>query len=90
MTETCIECSTTGACPFSFSELSEQAQNYGCLPSPHQILRMRTVFQKTWACHSNTEKPCLGAMNFLREKGLPFQVVDSVLVKEEDDWSSFV
>lgn len=88
--ESCKECSTTGACPFSFTDVSEQAQNYGCLPSPYEIVKMRVDYNKTWACHSNPNKPCLGALNFLKEKKLPFSVVDSKLVTEKDDWSEYI
>ncbi len=90
MNETCKQCSSQGACPFSFSELSEQVQNYGCLPSPYEIVRMRVESGKTWACHSNQNKPCLGAINFLKEKNLPFKVIDKNLVTENDDWSKFL
>lgn len=83
------ECSEHG-CPFAFTNESEQIQNYGCLPTPFEIIQMRVKYNKTWACHSNPRKPCLGALNYLKEKGLPYKVVDTKLVTEEDDWPAFI
>lgn len=86
----CTECSTIGGCPFSFTDESEQIQNYGCLPTPYDILTMRVDYGKTWACHSNPQKPCLGALKFLKDKGLPFKVVDAELLTEESNWHHFI
>lgn len=84
--ETCKQCSTVGACPFAYNDYSEQAQNYGCLPSGQGIVRMRQNHGKSWACHSNPKKPCLGALNYMREKGLEFKVIDPILLTEQSDW----
>ena len=84
--ETVQECSTTGACPFSFTDASEQAQNYGCLPTPYQILEMKVHHGKTWACHSNPDQPCLGATKYFKEKGLIAKVTDKELLTENSDW----
>lgn len=88
--ESCKECSTVGGCPFAYTEESEQIQNYGCLPSRLDIVNMRVKSGKTWACHSNNKKPCLGAINHLKEKGLPFKVIDKELVNDGDDWTKFI
>ena len=77
------------SCPFAFTEESEQIQNYGCLPTPREIMNMRINHGKTWACHSNPDKPCLGAMEYLNRYGHPFKVIDRELVTEEDDWSKY-
>ena len=82
-------CSAT-SCPLAFTDESEVIQNYGCLPSPAEILDMRVKSGKTWACHSNHKKPCLGGLLFIRDKGYDFKVVDSKLVTEMDDWREFV
>ena len=82
-------CSTIGSCPFSYSDESEQAQNYGCLPEPYEILTMRINHGKTWACHSDSSKPCLGAIKALKEKGHDYKVIDTSLVTLNDDWSLF-
>lgn len=84
------ECSTVGGCPFSFTEESETIQNYGCLPSPIEILSMRIDSNKTWACHSNPSKPCLGAINKLNELEYESKVIDPNLVTEDDDWSAYI
>jgi hypothetical protein len=79
------ECAET-SCPFAFTEISETIQNYGCLPEPQDIVRMRVVHGKTWACHSNPELPCIGAIQHLRDNGLPYNVIDPVLLTEKSDW----
>jgi hypothetical protein len=78
-------------CPFNFfSEESETIQNYGCLPTPHDIMRMRVVHGKTWACHSEPTKPCVGAIEWLQSEGLPYKVEDGELMTEDSDWHLFV
>lgn len=84
------KCSTVGSCPFSFTDESEQAQNYGCLPTPQNIVSMRVDFGKTWACHSNPSKACAGAIRHLKENNLPNKVIDKNLVTEQDDWTKFI
>lgn len=77
------------ACPFAFTEMSEIVQNYGCLPSPFEIIKMRTEHNKTWACHSEPTVPCVGAINYMKEKGLPYKVVDPILLTENDHWGLY-
>ena len=86
----CKNCSTIGSCPFAFSDESEQAQNYGCLPTPMEILSMRLHHSKTWACHDNHKKPCLGAIQFLKEYNLSFKVIDKNLVTLDDPWNEYI
>lgn len=71
------------ACPFSFTDSSEMVQNYGCLPTPLEIVQMRVEQGKTWACHENPLKPCRGALEFLKEQGFPYKVIDKNLVTEK-------
>lgn len=88
--ESCIQCSTNGGCPFSMTDYSEHIQNMGCLPTPKEIVNMRVNHNKTWACHSNHDKPCLGALNYLKKNNLPFEVVDTELLTEDSDWHKFI
>ena len=78
------------ACPFAFTEESELIQNYGCLPTPHEIVQMRIKYGKTWACHSDSSIPCKGAIQYLKKNNLPYKVIDSVLVDEYNDWSVYI
>ena len=84
------ECSETGGCPFSFTDESETIQNYGCLPSSYEIVFMRQEHGKTWACHSDTEKPCVGAIKYMKKEGIDSKVIDKELVTEKDDWSIYL
>lgn len=85
MSEKCYECS----CPFAFTDESEQIQNYGCLPEPMEIVNMRIHHGKTWACHSDTENPCIGAIKYLHSKGMPYKIIDKDLISEKSNWQEF-
>ncbi len=76
-------------CPFAFTESSEVAQNYGCLPSPYEIVQMRVKHGKTWACHNDPTQPCIGGINYLRENGMEYRVIDTNLLTEGDDWGKY-
>ena len=82
------ECSKD-SCPFAYTEESEKIQNYGCLPTPIDIINMRINHGKSWACHSNPSQPCLGALIALKDKGLPYKVIDAKLITEKDDWGVY-
>ena len=84
------ECANVGTCPFAFTDASELAQNYACLPTPYQIIQMRVVHGRTWACHNNPSKPCLGAMEYLKINNLPFTVINPRLITQDDDWDSYI
>lgn len=50
---------------------------------------MRVHHGKTWACHSEPTKPCVGGIRFLKERGEPYSVIDPNLLTEEDDWGKY-
>lgn len=53
-------------CPFNyFSEESDRVQNYGCLPTPLQIVEMCKEENKNWACHGTNEL-CGGYIAYLK------------------------
>lgn len=81
----CCQC-----CPFAFSEESEQAQNYGCLPTPFDIKNMRVHHGKTWACHETGDTPCVGSIKWLKDNDSPHKVVDAQLLNEQSEWEKFV
>lgn len=85
MKESTRQCSQNG-CPLALTDVSEEIQNYGCLPTGMDILVMRHVHGKTWACHSNPDKPCLGGLLELRRRGLEYKVINKELLTEESDW----
>lgn len=42
-------------CPFAFTDASEEVQNYGCLPTPYDVIQMKRESGHNWACHSCEE-----------------------------------
>lgn len=86
---TCNHRSAECTCPFAFTEESERVQNYGCLPTPYEIVVMRVEYGKTWACHDQPTRPCIGALRHLRSIGQPYKVIDLELVTEASDWAQY-
>lgn len=87
--KSCTKQRSIASCPFALTDESEQIQNYGCLPTPYDILQMRLIHGKTWACHSDSRKPCLGALEYLKELNLPFKVIDQKMVTLDDNWGEY-
>lgn len=84
-----VVCSTIGSCPGAASHSSEYAQSLGCLPSLYDLVKMRTVHNKTWACHSDFTKPCLGVLRELKRRNLPHKPTAELLTLE-DAWENFI
>lgn len=67
-------------CPFNFSsEEAEQVQNYGCLPTPTDIINLKKKHNANWACHysdSSNLKTCGGLIQVNKEAGLGFEITE--------------
>ncbi|KWU17966.1 hypothetical protein AS149_14675 [Burkholderia cenocepacia] len=61
---------TCPGCPFETTEVSEQAQNYGCLPTPWEIIEMKRTSGHNWSCHSDGSKVCAGLCHEAKSHGL--------------------
>lgn len=61
------------SCPFAGTELSEQAQNYACLPSPFEIMQIKIETRKNWACHHNEDRICAGFVQECRERRIEYR-----------------
>lgn len=84
------ECHKDGLCPFSGTNESDIVQNHGCLPTPYEIRNMRVNHGKTWACHDQPDTPCKGGINYLKDEGLPYKVIDKELLTEQSRWDLYV
>lgn len=70
------DCNGDG-CPINYgNETTEISQNYGCLPDPVQIIKMRALEGLTWGCHDNPDKPCVSGVKLLKSLGLPYKVLE--------------
>lgn len=58
------------ACPFAYTDLSEQAQNYGCLPTPANFFEVFNATGQVISCHEDKAKKCVGFLIFAKESGV--------------------
>lgn len=79
-----------GTCPFAFSEESEKVQGYGCLPNFFDIIKIRTNYGLTWACHDQPSKPCKGALLYMRKKGIDCRIINKEFLTIDDNWEKYV
>lgn len=63
---------TCKACPFAFTEESEQVQMIGCLPSPYELTSLQRDQGKNWCCHEDEARPCAGQVVYCHEEGIPY------------------
>lgn len=57
-------------CPFNYySEVAVQAQNWGCLPEPSDIMEITKKTRMHWSCHEKDGKLCAGYAQHVMEKG---------------------
>lgn len=62
-------------CPLNYgNETTELSQNYGCLPDPYMIAKMKAMEGKTWACHADNTKPCIGGLHLCKAMGLSTKI----------------
>ncbi len=55
------------ACPFSYNDISEQVQNYACLPDSFDIIKMKEKSGHNWACHSDESIVCSGLATYIKK-----------------------
>lgn len=84
-----VICSNIGCCPGAESYGAHLAQGYGCLPTLFDTVQMRVKHGKTWACHNDYSKPCLGALKELRRRGLNAKPTKDLLTLD-DYWEDFI
>jgi hypothetical protein len=63
-------------CPFNdgLNEAATVAQNYGCLPTRHDIIDIKKTTGKNWACHGDETRICGGLAQAAKEAGLDISV----------------
>ncbi len=60
-------------CPFNCNEISEQAQNWGCLPAPYEILNIKRNHGYNWECHAGTGSVCSGFVAACRDENIDYK-----------------
>lgn len=55
-------------CPFEFSERSDIAQNYGCLPEPSDFIRIKEQTNLNMSCHADENKICKGFASYIKQR----------------------
>lgn len=59
-------------CPFNegLTDEASRAQNYGCLPTAYDIIRLKRDTGHNWACHDNENATCAGLCHSAKEQSL--------------------
>lgn len=71
------------SCPFSHSDEAEMAQNYGCLPTPKQIIEMKEKSGHNWACHSDETVLCGGFAKYIKRNRPDLNINKGQLISYE-------
>lgn len=71
------------SCPFSSSLESEMAQNYGCLPTPADIIELKETTGQNWSCHNDDTKLCSGYATSLKQTRPDLDIKDGGLISYE-------
>lgn len=69
-------------CPFAFTDEAAQAQNYGCLPTPQDIILMKTNNNTNWVCHNSKHRLCAGFKETCDERGLDYNTGNRMTLRE--------
>ena len=55
-------------CPFSESEEANNLQNLACLPTAHEIIKLKEKSTHNWACHYNDNQMCGGFATHIKHE----------------------
>ena len=71
-------------CPIDIHTMKgDEISNHGCLPCYEEAINWYKESGKVWACHENTDKPCIGFLKLAKEKGERVSVnKNTVLITE--------
>jgi hypothetical protein len=59
------------SCPFAWwTEASTNASNWGCLPSPFEIMELKRNQDLNWTCHGDKTVLCVGFVITCKEEKL--------------------
>lgn len=66
-------------CPFAFTPESDQAQGYGCLPTPYEFIKAWKDKQLVVSCHEDITKKCVGFLIYAKEHKLGVKPKSNIL-----------
>ncbi|UNA01634.1 DNA polymerase [Bacillus phage vB_BcgM] len=72
-------------CPFAYTDDSEQAQNYGCLPTEYDIIKMKEDTGHNWACHYDDTVMCGGFITEVKRRRQDLDLTKGGLISY-DTW----
>lgn len=71
------------SCPYSSNEETEIIHNYGCLPTPKDIMELKVTTGHNWSCHNDETKVCSGFATDLKQKHPDLSVKNGGLISYE-------